>query len=180
MIEVKYSNLTQEDSMSINKKILIISTGGTFNKRYDPFKGELLIDKRSSALEDIASKWLCEFEIINIVGKDSLEMNGHDRLELLAVISQSEYENIIVVHGTDTMELTAEYLAEGDLEKKIIMTGAMVPYSIDPVEATANLASAFGYLQMLDQPGVYIVMNGIFGSYEKVKKDRKKGRFILS
>ena len=161
-------------------KILLISTGGTFNKVYDPLKGELIIDGTSSTLEEIASKWLCEFEIINIIAKDSLEMNSQDRLELLATISQSEYENIIVVHGTDTMELTAEYLANGDLEKKIIITGAMVPYSIDPVEATANLASAFGYLQMLDQPAVYIAMNGVFGSYEKVKKDRKKGRFILS
>lgn len=161
-------------------KILLISTGGTFNKVYDPLKGELIIDDTSSALEEIATKWLCEFEIINIIAKDSLEMNSQDRLELLATISQSEFENIIVVHGTDTQELTAEYLADGDLEKKIIITGAMVPYSIDPVEATANLASAFGYLQMLDQPGIYIAMNGVFGSYEKVKKDRKKGKFILS
>jgi len=160
-------------------KILLISTGGTFNKVYDPLKGELIIDETSSALEEIASKWLCEFEIINIIAKDSLEMNSQDRLELLATISQSEYENIIVVHGTDTMGLTAEYLADGDLEKKIIITGAMVPYSIDPVEATANLASAFGYLQMLNKSGVYIVVNGLFGSYEKVKKDRKKGKFVM-
>jgi len=160
-------------------KILLISTGGTFNKVYDPLKGELIIDETSSALEEIASKWLCEFEIINIIAKDSLEMNSQDRLELLATISQSEYENIIVIHGTDTMGLTAEYLADGDLEKKIIITGAMVPYSIDPVEATANLASAFGYLQMLNKSGVYIVVNGLFGSYEKVKKDRKKGKFVM-
>jgi len=161
-------------------KILLISTGGTFNKVYDPLKGELIIDETSSALKEITSKWLCEFDIINIIAKDSLELNSQDRLELLATISQSAYKNIIVVHGTDTQELTAEYLADGDLEKKIIITGAMVPYSIDPVEATANLASAFGYLQMLNKRGVYIAMNGIFGSYEKIKKDRNKGKFILS
>ena len=161
-------------------KILLISTGGTFNKVYDPLKGELIIDETSSALKEIASKWLCEFDIINIIAKDSLELNSQDRLELLATISQSAYKNIIVVHGTDTMGLTAEYLADGDLEKNIIITGAMVPYSIDPVEATANLASAFGYLQMLNKRGVYIAMNGIFGSYEKIKKDRNKGKFILS
>ena len=161
-------------------KILLISTGGTFNKIYNPLKGALPVDNSSRALTEIASKWLCEFEIMNIIGKDSLEMNSQDRLELLATINQSEYENIIVIHGTDTMELTAEYLADGDLEKKIIITGAMVPYSIDPVEATANLASSFGYLQNLNDHGVYIVMNGLFGSYEKIKKDRKKGKFILA
>jgi L-asparaginase len=161
-------------------KILLISTGGTFNKVYDPLNGTLFVDKSSSALREIASKWLCEFEILNIIGKDSLDMNSQDRLELLATISRSEFENIIVIHGTDTMELSAEYLAGSDVEKKIILTGAMVPYAIDPVEATANLSSAFGYIQSLSESGVYIVMNSLFGSYENIKKEKKKGRFILS
>jgi L-asparaginase len=55
----------------------------------------------------------------------------------------------------------------------------MVPYSIDPVEATANLSSAYGYINALEQEGVFIAMNGVMGPYEKVKKDRTKGRFSL-
>jgi len=161
-------------------KILLISTGGTFNKVYNPLNGELIIDKTSKALQEIASHWLCKFEIVNIIGKDSLEMNNHDRLELLAIISQSEYKKIIIIHGTDTMTLTAEYLADAELNKQLILTGAMVPFFLDPIEATANLSSSFGYLQTLNKNGVYIVMNGIFGSYEKIKKDRKKGAFVLS
>ena len=164
--------------MSTDKKILIINTGGTFNKFYDPVKGKLKVDQGEKALKSLTSKWLCDFEIINIIGKDSLEMSSHDRLELLAVISQSAFNDIIVIHGTDSMELTAEYLADADVEKRIILTGAMVPYSIDPVEATANFASAFGYLQCLNDHGIYIVMNGLFGSYEKIKKDRKHGKFV--
>jgi L-asparaginase len=161
------------------KKILIISTGGTFNKIYDPINGEFVIDKSSHALEEIASKWLCEFEILNIIGKDSLEMTNHDRLELLATISHSDHHRILIVHGTDTMDITAEYLADADLEKCIVLTGAMVPYSIDPVEATANLSSAYGYMNALEKEGIFIVMNGVMGTYDKVKKDRSKGRFSL-
>ena len=160
-------------------KILIISTGGTFNKVYDPIKGEFSIDEASHALEQIASKWLCEFKIVNIIGKDSLDMTNHDRLELLATISQSEYHHILIVHGTDTMDVTAEYLADADLEKCIALTGAMVPFSIDPVEATANLSSAYGYINALGQEGIFIAMNGVMGPHEKVKKDRTKGRFSL-
>ena len=160
-------------------KILIISTGGTFNKHYNPQNGTLEIDKTSSALQEIASKWLCNFEILNIIGKDSLEMTNQDRIELLDIIHQSEYEKIIIVHGTDTMDVTAEYLADAELTKSIVLTGAMVPYSIDPVEATANLASAYGYLNALEKKGVFIVMNGVMGSYKKVKKNRKEGRFTL-
>ncbi len=161
------------------KKILIISTGGTFNKIYDPIKGEFIIDKASNALEDIASKWLCKFEVLNIIGKDSLDMTNHDRLELLATISHSDYHHILIVHGTDTMDVTAEYLADADLEKCIVLTGAMVPYSVDPVEATANLCSAYGYINTLEKEGIFIAMNGVMGPYEKIKKDRAKGRFSL-
>ncbi|MCO4845362.1 MAG: asparaginase [Sulfurovum sp.] len=161
------------------KKILIISTGGTFNKIYDPIKGEFTVDSESHALENIASKWLCEFKIINIIGKDSLDMTNHDRLELLATISHSEYHHILIIHGTDTMDVTAEYLEDADLEKCIVLTGAMVPYSVDPVEATANLCSAYGYINALDKEGIFIAMNGVMGTYDKVKKDRTKGRFSL-
>ncbi len=161
------------------KNILIISTGGTFNKIYDPIKGEFVIDASSQALEEIASKWLCKFEVLNIIGKDSLDMTNQDRLELLATISQSDHENIIIVHGTDTMDVTAEYLADAELEKCIIITGAMVPYSIDPVEATANISSAYGFMNALENEGIYIAMNGIIGTYDTVKKDRVKGRFSL-
>lgn len=160
-------------------KILIISTGGTFNKVYNPKTGNLDIDKSSHALKIIASKWLCKFELLNIIGKDSLEITNHDRLELLSTIHQSSYQNIIIVHGTDTMDVTAEYLADAELEKTIVLTGAMAPYSIDPTEATANLASAYGYLTALEKRGVFIAMNGVFGSYENVKKNRKEGKFTL-
>lgn len=159
------------------KKILIMSTGGTFNKIYDPIKGEFIIDAASQALNEIAKKWLCEFEIMNLIGKDSLDMTNHDRLELLATINQSEYHHILIVHGTDTMDVTAEYLADADIEKCIVLTGAMVPYSVDPVEATANLCSAYGYINALDKEGVFIAMNGVMGTYERVKKDRSKGKF---
>ncbi len=161
------------------KKILLISTGGTFNKVYQPSSGLLAIDKESKALEDIASKWLCKLKTVNIIAKDSLDITSHDRMELLSTIHQSEYKNIIIVHGTDTMDLTAAYLADAKLDKTIILTGAMVPYSIDKTEATANLASAYGYMSALEKDGVFIVMNAVFGSYEDVKKNRKEGKFSL-
>jgi len=161
------------------KKILIISTGGTFNKVYKPNDGTLQIDKESLALKQIAAKWLCEFEILTIVSKDSLEMTTQDRVEICNTIQQSKYQDIIVVHGTDTMDVTAKYLADEKLEKTIVLTGAMMPWSIDPVEATANLALAYGYINALQKKGVFIAMNGVADSYEKVKKNRQEGRFSV-
>lgn len=160
-------------------KTVIISTGGTFNKVYDPVAGDLIIDENAKAVKEIASKWRYQFELINIIAKDSLAMTNQDRLELLSVVTQTKHEQIIIIHGTDTMHITAEYLADVEIEKKIILTGAMVPYSIDKVEATANLSSAFGYMELLRNNGIYIVMNGLFAPYDKIVKEKSQGRFIL-
>jgi len=162
------------------KKILFISTGGTFNKIYNPVHGELEIDQTSSALHEIAEKWLSDFEVIHIIGKDSLDMTNTDRLLLLATINLSKEDDIVIIHGTDTMEQTARYLADSELDKKVVLTGAMVPYAIDPVEATANLASAYGFLQHCDKNGIYISMNGIIERYHLLTKNTDAGRFILS
>jgi len=78
------------------------------------------------------------------------------------------------------MDVTAAYLADAELEKTIILTGAMVPYSIDTTEATANLASAYGYINALEKEGVFIAMNGVMDSCEKVIKNREEGLFTLS
>jgi len=161
------------------KKILLISTGGTFNKKYNPLNGNLEIDTESKALNEISTKWQMDFEVVSIIGKDSLEINSSDRLLLLATLNLSAYDDIIIIHGTDTMDFSAEYVADAELEKRIIFTGAMVPYSIDPVEATANLSAAFGYLQALEKEGVYIAMNGIVAPCQCIKKDKAAGKFVL-
>ena len=161
------------------KKILLINTGGTFNKVYNPLNGNLEVDTKSKALDEISAKWQIDFEVVSIIGKDSLEITSSDRLLLLATINLSKHDDIIIIHGTDTMDLSAEYVADAELEKRIIFTGAMIPYSIDPVEATANLSAAFGYLQALEKEGVYIAMNGIVAPCDTLTKDRVAGKFVL-
>ena len=160
------------------QKITIISTGGTFNKIYNPKTGELDIDKSSKALQVLAKKWLCHLEVVNLIGKDSLEMTQEDRNLLITSIKNCESKHIIVVHGTDTMDITANALAQAQLQKSIVLTGAMLPFSIDPIEATANLASAYGYLQNVTSNGITIAMNGVIDYYLNVKKDRTQGKFV--
>ncbi len=161
--------------------ILCINTGGTFNKYYNPSNGLLEVDKTSRAIKSITKKWLCEIDIIDIIGKDSLEFDDIDRTLLLETIrSQPDLAKIIVIHGTDTMHLSAEVLAKASLPHTIVFTGAMVPFSIEPVEAAANFASAAGYISSLENPGVYIAMNGCFVNYKNIIKDRINNKFIYN
>lgn len=156
--------------------MLIINTGGTFNKRYDPIKGELFVPQDNRAIEAILTSLVMDISLQGILYKDSLEMDDHDRSVLAKTIAQSDEQIIIVVHGTDTMDLSARYVANLALEKVIVFTGAMIPFSIDPLEATANLSMALGYAQNASN-GVYIVMQGVIGRYDSVKKNKFAGKF---
>jgi len=162
------------------KKILIINTGGTFNKVYNPITGKLEIETTGEALQNIEKSWLTKLDYINIIGKDSLEMNSEDREKIIKEIKSTKANNIIIIHGTDTIDKTAHSISKEYFNKLIVLTGAMVPYSINPIESALNLASAYGFIQASDKSGVYISMNGIIKDYKRVVKNKEKGYFEKS
>lgn len=156
--------------------MLILNTGGTFNKRYDPISGELFVPHDNHAIETILGSLVIPMEVEGIIYKDSLDMDDEDRSLLSDTIVQSDEKIIIVVHGTDTMELSADVLAQLELQKTVVFTGAMVPFQINPLEATANLSMAIGFA-LRSCSGVYIAMQGICGQYNHVQKNRECGKF---
>jgi len=81
------------------------------------------------------------------------------------------------VHGTDTMDKTAAFIENAKLNKKIVLTGAMVPFSINPVEATSNICSSYGFLYGLKRKGVFVSMNNIIKGHRRVVKNKEKGYF---
>ena len=160
--------------------ILIINTGGTFNKYYDARNGELMVDKSSKALGIINQKWMSHLSFLNIIGKDSLEFDDNDRMLILKEIKKFEGK-VVIIHGTDTIHITADFLDKNCKDKVIVLTGAMVPFSIEPIEATANFAMSYGFVNGCNQNGIYICMNGQVDNHLKIKKDKAQGRFgILS
>ncbi|WP_066221845.1 asparaginase domain-containing protein [Aliarcobacter cryaerophilus] len=163
----------------IKSKITVINTGGTFNKRYNPILGELEVPKDSLALDEIISYcYNIDFEVLNIISKDSLEMSDVDRELIVKTIKDCKNENIIIVHGTDTMDLTAKYLDEKIKDKTIILTGAMLPISINKVEATLNFSQAIGFLNANIENGIYISMHGSVKNYKNLIKNRELGKFL--
>jgi len=156
--------------------MLILNTGGTFNKKYNPIAGELYVPSDNSAIEKIIASLCVNIRIHGILHKDSLEMNESDRSQLCEEIVNAKEEIVIVVHGTDTMDQSAVKVAQLGLDKTVVFTGAMVPFSVDPIEATANLAMAIGYATNC-KSGVYIVMQGVCGEYDTIIKNKAAGKF---
>lgn len=161
-------------------KITIINTGGTFNKRYNPIKGALEVPSDNIALDKIiASCHNVEFEIKNIVSKDSLEMDDNDRQIITDAVKETNNDKIIIIHGTDTVDLTSAFLREQVSNKKIVFTGAMVPMSIDEVEATMNFSQALGFLSANVDNGIYLAMHGVVVDAKSLVKDRTVGKFLI-
>ncbi len=158
--------------------IQIFATGGTFDKDYDFVKGELYF--KDSSIPDMLEVGRCtlEYDMKTLMMLDSLEMTAADREIIEHNCRRSKWGRILVTHGTDTIVETAAYLAQAAIpDKTIVLTGAMIPYAFgSSSDGFFNLGSALAFVQLLPA-GVYVVMNGRYFQWDKVRKNRKTGYF---
>lgn len=156
--------------------IRVFATGGTFDKVYDPIKGDLTFKEThlNEMLNFVGSNLNVVIETVMLL--DSLYMQEKDRKQILEKCKLCKEDKIIITHGTDTMIETAKLLGEQIKDKTIILTGAFVPYSFGKSDALFNLGCALGLIQTLDQ-GVYITMHGHLFRWDNVKKNEKVGKF---
>lgn len=112
----------------------------------------------------------------SLMNKDSRFITDEDRKIIAQKCKESEEKKIIITHGTITMVETAKYLKEKDLNKTIVLTGAMVPADQEGTDAPDNLKLSFEEIQKL-KPGVYISMSGKIFEAGNVRKNTEKGVF---
>jgi len=156
--------------------IRIIITGGTFDKKYDEIEGELTFKETQlpKILRQVRVTIPITFETNQLI--DSLHMTAEDRQSILSACQVALETQIIITHGTDTMVDTARLLGQAELEKTIVLTGAMVPYSVFGSDALFNLGTGVSAVQLLPF-GVYISINGRIFTWDNVQKDRLRGLF---
>lgn len=157
--------------------MLILNSGGTFNKKYNKLNGNLEVPYNNSAIERILQSVDSDYALAGVIYKDSLDMTINDRKILTNIIMESKDDTFVIVHGTDTMHLSAEFLSEIFEDRKIIFVGAMKPFELDEVEASFNLGMAMGFAKALKEFGVYICMNGHVEKWDRIHKNTKFGKF---
>lgn len=154
----------------------IIVTGGTFDKQYDELRGELTF--KDSHLPAILKQARLTAPMVLEINQliDSLHMQDIHRQHILASCRAAPEEHIVIVHGTDTMQQTARVLGEAQLDKTIVLTGAMIPYAVMGSDSLFNLGFACAAAQLLPH-GVYIAMNGQTFLWDNVRKNTSAGVF---
>ncbi|MDR0734912.1 MAG: asparaginase [Elusimicrobiota bacterium] len=156
--------------------VRIIATGGTFDKEYNEITGELFFTK--THLREILTLGRCKLpvSITPLMMIDSLYMTDKHRAEILRACKKCDEKNLVITHGTDTMEITAKYLGNKIKNKTIVLTGAMIPYKFGASDGIFNLASALSFAQVLPA-GVYVAMNGKLFQFDNVIKNKRQGVF---
>lgn len=157
-------------------KLRIIAAGGTFDKRYDPISGQLGFGDSHLPQMLSRARLTVPVAVETLPLLDSLDMQDADRARVLNACNRSAEECIVIVHGTDTMRETAEVLGKASLSKTVVLTGAMIPYSIADSDAFFNLGFACAAAQTLPH-GVFIAMNGRMFAWDRVRKNRSEGVF---
>jgi L-asparaginase len=154
----------------------IIVTGGTFDKHYDAIKGELTF--KQSHLTAILAQARVTLPITVEINQliDSMEMQDEHRASVLAACRLATERSIVIIHGTDTMAQTAAVVGAASLDKTIVFTGAMVPYSVQGSDALFNLGFALAAAQSL-APNAYVAMNGRVFGWQEVTKNKVDGVF---
>lgn len=155
--------------------IHIFTTGGSIDKTYSTQVSDFVVDapQIASILRDAHIS--VEYEIHELLRKDSLQITDDDRALLVDWVRASRHRQIVITHGTDTMIQTGLSLMDIP-EKTIVLTGAMRPAAFKDSDAPFNIGCAVIAVQTLP-PGVYITMNGRIFDPNIARKNGTLNRF---
>ena len=146
----------------VNKKVLIINTGGTLSsvaKEHGLTPG-LTTDSMLRELHVVAG----EAELITqeFSSLDSANIFPEDWVRLAQAISQQrdEYDGIVVIHGTDTLAYTSSMLSFmlQNIHIPVVITGSQLSISNPVADAMENLRCAI-FMAQSGCPGVFVAFN---------------------
>jgi len=169
---------------NLKEEVIIITTGGTIEKSYSEEDGSLR-NRESLIKEYVIAKLRLPYtklSYFSLLEKDSLDMTDDDRDLLIRFIKSKLALGvpIIVVHGTDTMEISAKWcydqLLKDDLRVPIVFTGAMRPLGFVDTDANQNVIESLMACKLLP-PGIYISFHNQVHKVPNVRKNKQKGTF---
>ncbi len=179
-------------------RVLVIYTGGTI--------GSLPVDRlnHASALdaapfaESLDSEYCqgleermrqvghgLDFDLCNIEPPIDSSAIRPDKWILLAKLIETEYQHydgFLILHGTDTMAMTATALSFmfETLDKPIVLTGSQVPLFQSPTDARSNLLHSLWVASQTEEATLIPEVVIVFGRYvvrgcQAVKVDASDG-----
>jgi len=133
----------------VERKILIIYTGGTIGMLNDPDSNLLVPFDFENISKNVPELRKFDFQVRSISfspAVDSSMMNPDIWVTLVQLIEENynEYDGFVILHGTDTMAYTASALSFmlHNLQKPVILTGSQLPLGTIRTDGKENLLTA--------------------------------------
>lgn len=162
------------------KSIEIIACGGTIEKQYQPEDGTMGFAATTQIPQWLITARLhpeCRVRVRTAHLIDSLDATDQHRQQLAGMVAASSADAVVVVHGTDTLTLSAAAVdAERQPGQTVVFVGAMIPAQVPNSDAMFNLGFALAACQ-LAEAGTHIAMGGRLLNHQKAFKNRGLARF---
>ena len=161
LIEASKRLLNFKDKIA-PKKILIISTGGTFNSvnSEEGFKPEFNETFLREKIKPVTEG--CELSIVNLFSLDSANIVPKHWKMIADCVDKyyKDQDGIIIIHGTDTMAYTSSMLSHmlDGIPIPVIITGSQLSIENPIADALENMRLAI-YMAKSNYPGVYVAFN---------------------
>ncbi len=133
----------------MERKILIIYTGGTIGMLNDPDSDLLVPFDFENISKNVPELRRFDFQVRSISfspAVDSSMMNPEIWIKLVQLIEDNynDYDGFVILHGTDTMAYTASALSFmlHNLQKPVILTGSQLPLGTVRTDGKENLLTA--------------------------------------
>ncbi len=171
-IELESAPVSKKENIHISQpnpklpKILLLSTGGTIASRIDYRTGAvtpaLSAAELNASVPELATIANIDTEVIFSEYSENLLPEHWIKIaQKLDSYSRSEYDGIIVAHGTDTMQYTASALAFSliGFPKPVALVGSQRSSDRPSSDAALNLIAATKFLIEIHSPGIFVVMH---------------------
>lgn len=148
------------------KRLFVIYAGGTIGMTrtalgYAPAAGFLPAElaKIAQRQRDFPAYTLKEYA--PLIDSSNLQVAHWNRMAADIAAHYADYDGFVVIHGTDTLAYTASALSFmlENLDKPVIVTGAMVALCETPNDAEQNLVDAFHWAAHSDLREVAVAFN---------------------
>ena len=148
----------------MQKRILLLYTGGTIGMKQDPVTLALKPFNFNQILEEVPElkKFGCEIDTYSfdpLIDSSDMQPEFWVRLAMMIQENYSKYDGFVVLHGTDTMSYTASALSFmfENLAKPVVLTGSQLPIGMLRTDGKENLISSIEIASSADENGNPVV-----------------------
>ncbi len=153
------------------KKILVMATGGTIGcggeGTVSPQKrvNDALLSRLQSVYSGRAAFFSCR--PLSMLSENATLESLSSLTGAVASVPFSDYDGVILTHGTDTMSFSAAVLGMlfDDISRPLVLTGATLPPEHPESDALDNLSAAVRLILTGTLRGVYAVFRDTDGSF---------------